>query len=991
MNYLEWNNAIINHFFNSDNEEKEVVLYFSEEVINEIGEKNFPLPENGYIEDFFHALRIGVPGTQNNNYIQRILDLDSRFRKELEIDGITFNYPPYFSYLIAFLLPFTSGATIEGVNINNFHKYVKTYFENKNLTSDYDKNIKNKLKDIDHLWDKIVYWLFEKNNFSLGIIETIDDPVQNRKYVSKFEYHILFRKEQEDKLSIIFDNNNILPNEPYDESKMRKLLIENSTELQLSKDTIDKIKKKKYIGEKLVKRALKYYQNWDGTNKYDYIKKSGETIRKRGYSRKRLVACLDFNILTQKIVLKHFRIYSADGLPEEFTLIDSTEKEFHDIVQDLRNPLYSLAINDCFQNLEQSVELIDNTNKIKYSWKAKDFYLFKRDSQLNDWIEIPQIDFNIGKTLIITKKDFYNTKLKKWFESDNIPIEHKKLYKDNIKNSLPEEWLAITIEQITHYQHPSLQELKTSSEITPRINFNKEFFFDACFFSDNLPKVWIDNYEVDEKPIYAEYSDGTKINFKKIDKLNIFIFTEEHTKRKYQKFKIKYNNIEYHRFIKIVDFDKKLTNNEIKNIQPRRNLVGNTLKSYEISNNYFQGIEHCFANEKLQKLKVKQKILTTNGCNFVSSRDASIHNNNYSYNKAHKGNILLNYTSLKGRITKIEYDNAVSRLLRNSDDQKNLKKHIRFALYDLQNMGYVDYDVEQGVIYINKSSLVIKPTESGITLLLVGARDNEFIQEIINYSKKGHCYIDIQKNENELLPQTIFVKFKKPNIKIVSDFAKHFDLQFKIEEQLFTQFALANAHNLSDWDKFVMRTNDLNFANDFEGGEIFDIHTLYFKDKSENFDKQLAFVRFQNINGYKTVYRLWYRNEAYHIAEQHYGVYLFLYLYRELKSEQHKVEKEKRIINYFEFKEKEQSVKSLTNVLFYDDSNNWLGVPLNCALPKYFSIAFMLLSGEKPEIRHYNNRAYLIYKNVPFLFCNNSLVMTLKQQFDENNRKQILF
>ncbi|MBK6699253.1 MAG: hypothetical protein IPG55_05000 [Saprospiraceae bacterium] len=67
--------------------------------------------------------------------------------------------------------------------------------------------------------------------------------------------------------------------------------------------------------------------------------------------------------------------------------------------------------------------------------------------------------------------------------------------------------------------------------------------------------------------------------------------------------------------------------------------------------------------------------------------------------------------------------------MRSFENKENLKKQIRYSLYDLQNLGYVDYDAEQGNIYVNKTSLIVKPTEAGTTLLLVGARDNKFIQE----------------------------------------------------------------------------------------------------------------------------------------------------------------------------------------------------------------------------------------------------------------------
>jgi len=991
MKYLEWNNAIINHFFNPENEEQEVTLYFSEEVINEIGEENFPLSEDGYVEDFFRALRSGVYGTQNNDYIQRILDLENRYQKGLHIDNIPFNYPPYFSYLLAFMLPFTSGQLPEGFRMTNFHDIVKVYFEGKQLTTNYERQIKFRLNEIDYLWNKLFDWLFETNNITLGYIEKIENPALNRKYVSKFEYHIIFRKEQEDKLSLIFDDNNVLPNEPIDEARIRQLLIDNAKELRLTADIVIKIRNNEYIGDKLVKRAFNYYKNWNGTNRYDYSKSSGDTTRQRGFSIKRVVLCLNFSMLTQKIEIKHFRIYSIDGLPEEFTLTDSVNKKYNNIEQCNQNSLYSTPITDCFQTFNQSIELKDNANRIKYSWKAKDFYLFKKDSQLNDWVEIPQIEFNVGKTLIIVTKYFFEEKLKTWFEDGTIPANNKKLYDDNSKTNLPNEWLAFTVEHITQYQHPTLLELKTGPEIIPKINFDKEFYSDACFYSDILPNVWVENCEIKNGQIFAVFNGNLPIPLQRIDDSNSFLFTEEHLKHKNQEFKLKYGNIEYPRFIKIVDFDKRKTNEEIKQMQPKRNLIGDTIKSFENSTNYFQGIEHCFSQQKVNELKPYQALLENNTHVFKNTRDANSYNQNDDYVKTHKGNILLNYISAKGKISKSEYDCATIRLLQNSMEQENLKKFIRYSLYDLQNLGYVDYDSEQGIICINKSSLVVKPTESGTTLMLTGARDNKFVNQIIEYAKTGSCYIDIQESQRGLLPKTIFIIFKKCNHTIVNDFATHFKLQFKHEEELFTQFALANAHKLIDWQNFVNKTNDLNLASDYEGGEIFDIETLLFKEKPDNFDKRLAFIRFQNINGYKTAYRLWYKNEAYHIAEQHYGVYLYLYLYRQLKTEQHKAEKERGEVNTYEYRFKELSIKQLTNILLFDESKNWLGVPLNCALPKYYSIAFTLLSGMNPEIQWFNNRTYLIYKNVPFLFCNNSLVTTLQQQFDNNNKKQYIF
>jgi hypothetical protein len=102
MNFLQWNNAIVRHFFNPEFEEKEVTLYFSEKIIEEIGQENFIEPEEGFVNDFYKALRLGVNGVSNADYIQRILDLESKYTNGTRgIANIPFDYPPYLTYLIA--------------------------------------------------------------------------------------------------------------------------------------------------------------------------------------------------------------------------------------------------------------------------------------------------------------------------------------------------------------------------------------------------------------------------------------------------------------------------------------------------------------------------------------------------------------------------------------------------------------------------------------------------------------------------------------------------------------------------------------------------------------------------------------------------------------------------------------------------------------------------------------------------------------------------
>jgi len=981
MNYLQWNNAIINHFFNVDNEEKEITLYFSEKIIGEIGAKNFENPEDGYLEDFFKSLRIGINGTTNTDYIQRIIDLETRFVGGTRgIAGTSFNYPPYLSYLLAFILPFTSGDIQEGFSMSNFHGIAKNYFEEKRLTSNYNKFIRNQLKEIEYLWNKLNNWLIESNNFGLGYLEEINDPNPNRKYVSKYEYHILFRKEQEERLSKIFDDNNILPDDTITEGQIRNLLIENSSFLRLSTNTKDKIKQNDYIGDKIVKRALKYYKNWTGIT---HIIEG-----QRGYSRKKLVLCLDFNILSQRLNFKYFRALTKDALPENSTLKKSNGELINDFSQN--SELYSNPINNCFIDLKNGVELRDEPHRIKYNWKAKDFYLFKRIPHL-DWVEITKVEFNVGKTLIVCTDECYEHIFKEWFESISGT---KKLYTNNSKTLLNEGWLAFCVENITKYPHHNLPELIPALEDNPKINFDKEFYMNSLIFKDKLPSVWIENFE-NEKPITAIYEDGSRILLTQnyvVEKdedgnefealINKYSFTSEHIAKNNKAFKLNCGEINTLRFLRIADF-KKIDNNGIEMQLPKRNSIG---QIDNIETDFTKGLEHFFSKEKISIIKPYQNLLDNQNGIFKNTVQAKSYTKQDDYNPYHLGNILINYISTKGKLTKSEFDQAVFKLLESIGSEENIKQRANYLRYQLQDNGYIDYNASNSYLCVNKSQLVIKPSDAGITTFLVGARDNFLVNKVIKYALTNSITTNIQNENDELFPQVIHLKFKDCSHKRVKGFADTFGFVFK-KSGLYTQFALASHFNdISKWEKYIKPVE--NAIEDFEGGYVFDIDKLLFIQKPQEFDKQLAFVKFTEISGYKTICRLWYNETSYNISNQQFGIYLYLFLYRKMREENCKKSiEEKGWVNCREELEEKENAPKLTNILLYDKSRKYLAVPLYCRLPRFFSMSIALLNGRKAEIKYLkiedvrHKGTYLIYKNVPSLFVNNIFV-NLNQQLN---------
>ncbi|MGE0017790.1 MAG: hypothetical protein AB7S64_10225, partial [Bacteroides sp.] len=285
----------------------------------------------------------------------------------------------------------------------------------------------------------------------------------------------------------------------------------------------------------------------------------------------------------------------------------------------------------------------------KYNWKVKNFYLFKKVSHF-DWVEIPKVEFNAGKSLIVCKKKFYESELNSWF---NEIQGAKKLLDDNERTHLDNKWLALWVDEITKFPHPEILELKIQQEDKPRINFNRELFFGGLFFKDRLPNVWIENTE-NKNAVVAKYEkEEIKLNQKfetELDEngkvvgypVNLHFFSDKHLDRLDLPFKLKCGDIETQRFLSITDF-KKVDNNIIDSILPKRNSIGQ-ITSSDI--NYSKGIEHFFTSEKINNIKIYQNIVDSQYSGFKNKTSTSYSSVSNHYNPQHLGNILIVYFGL---------------------------------------------------------------------------------------------------------------------------------------------------------------------------------------------------------------------------------------------------------------------------------------------------------------------------------------------------------
>ena len=107
MNYLEWNNLIGQHFFNTANAGKDVYLYITKNEIIELAGNSLPAtsPEEIW-SDFIKAIKKGIPGSAQLSLIDKsIYALKKSQDKVLRIEGTEILRPAYITYLTFFVSP----------------------------------------------------------------------------------------------------------------------------------------------------------------------------------------------------------------------------------------------------------------------------------------------------------------------------------------------------------------------------------------------------------------------------------------------------------------------------------------------------------------------------------------------------------------------------------------------------------------------------------------------------------------------------------------------------------------------------------------------------------------------------------------------------------------------------------------------------------------------------------------------------------------------
>jgi hypothetical protein len=934
MRYLEWNNIIGNYFFNKDNAGKDIFLYMTRNEVLDLGKPYFTNEDPNQIwKDFISAIEKGLPGS-NGNIVERAKDAFAR-RSSLRIDSVDINFPPYIAYLTFFVMPLIE--IVEGdFNTNNYFSRLNLFLE-KNSIKQKITSLHFRDNQINHLWFELSNWAVGKNKSDLGsfIVKPFSNP--NWVYVGKMFSQCVLPPALIKKFPEFFLDSGMVPNSFYSKADLKKRLLQfgfayfNSTVLDLVRKS-----ETNELGESIIENTKKEYGKWTGES-HRIVLNGAKEITKRNYTICQLLLQLKINE-TEETIHFSFRMYSSNDYPEDLKFGNL------DIIYESRGYSKTLELPEKYSSVD-SFDLKDSFNYWIAKFPQKDVRLFVSagNFQLSTgyWIETETLS-RTDWMFLLCRNDKKQSILDwgKHFRQGNFILEDLE--------GIPENYsLFKFLNPTKSNEEISLLTLFTEKEIQLvgglKLNFR-------VFLSDFLPEIEIINSDGHEKVILHYKNIEEQVILKKKSATgNRWLLPEDIILNTDFYIKIEGDTVSGYDIAYTICDDIDSTYKLDERQLPKRdsfgrknqadaspyslgsNVIGIEWKRQEIYKQYFTGIKEEF-NSKISSAVYEH----------------------------HEGNMLLSFLTLKGVSNTEDFYKAFEFLYSKRFGERhqgniNYSKLKRSSINFYDYLGFLDYDYEEKRIVVNPPQFVFIPAEKGRKVLLIGGRDSELINSIIDLATKHRLQVQIkdqlESNQNLLLPDAITISaygkrtenFGEGNIKALAQ-----ELQIKFVRSEIIQFGLQSfSANIDEYQNEVIANNqtdedDYNWAR-----RIFNVESLEFeRNEAFSFDKTFCLIEY-TLNEYTFYNKLWKGGKCYAV-DKNWGRFLALRHFNK-------------------------------QVILYNNDEQKVAIPLQLPLPRLLAESIMLLSGLAPIYTKINSRPYRVYENVPSPFIKN-LFDKLKQQ-----------
>lgn len=297
----------------------------------------------------------------------------------------------------------------------------------------------------------------------------------------------------------------------------------------------------------------------------------------------------------------------------------------------------------------------------------------------------------------------------------------------------------------------------------------------------------------------------------------------------------------------------------------------------------------------------------------------------------------------------------------------DLNRSSSYQLNNYNHLGFVSV-TEKDKYQINPPEFLNIPSRLGREVIYVGARSNQLLADLFEYSYKNSISADIQNddcirfNSNRItvLPSKIrFGIYDKSLIKdsshIFSDFAKKYGIKY--DATYLPSWAFYEVMpGLAEYENYIISHNE--DSKDYPWcRKIFDPNTLSFMhNQNDTFDQNYSLTEYE-LN-YRKEYRLWINSKGYNV-DKNWGRYLVL----------KKVNK---------------------NYVIFDSAKNKLAIPMYLQLPQFAakSIYLMCNDGHYEHSIDYGNGKKIysqIFNDQNSIIIKNLIQLKLGQNIIEGN------
>lgn len=246
MEYIEWNDLIAGHFFNSSNVGRRVYLFVTKELLAELGQAHAV-----DFEDFIHSVKIGPTWVSpRSSLCQKALQALQDWRER------GFKYPPYITYLALFVL----AASLEGdFAPNAYYPKLRTLLGDEPASGQLPS-----FPAMIELWDDLERWSERDKDGELGTFH--HDFFGEWMHCGLPKAQSLLSDNERHTLPRIFGETGLEPGAPPPAAELVDVLVERGRGL-LRHQTVEVLKGRvggSDLGDALIETFISELREWDG-------------------------------------------------------------------------------------------------------------------------------------------------------------------------------------------------------------------------------------------------------------------------------------------------------------------------------------------------------------------------------------------------------------------------------------------------------------------------------------------------------------------------------------------------------------------------------------------------------------------------------------------------------------------------------------------------------------------------------------------------------